>query len=116
MELRPRFALRDPQPSGPVIDGLDLREFRLLVPPDAPPGISVRWVWTAAGQGVGLPEDMALAADEMGDVADLEAALVAWLQRCLAAKKKLPEGARAERAEVKKAETPTPEMPMGMLR
>ena len=114
--MRPRFALPNPQPTGPVIDGLDLREFRLLVPPDAAPGITVRWVWTANGEAFGEPEALVLVADEMGDVSALEAALVAWLHAVLAAKKRLPADAKAERSAVKAPPAPAPEMPMGTLR
>jgi len=113
--MRPRFVLPSPQPAGPVIDGLDLREFLLRVPPDGAPGITVRWVWTVAGEAFGEQESMALAVDEMGDVAGLETALVTWLHAVLAAKKKLPADATAERSTVRRAAPAPAEMPMGTL-
>lgn len=114
--MRPRFVFPVPQPTGPVIDGLDLREFHLRIPPDAPPGITVRWVWTANGQGIGLPEEMALAAEDLGDVAALEAALVAWLAARLAAQKRMPADAVAATAAPVLPRVAEPEMPMGTLR
>lgn len=114
--MRPRFAFPVPRPTGPVIDGLDIREFHLRIPPDAPPGITVRWVWTANGQGIGLPEEMALAAADLGDVIGLEAALVAWLAACLTAQKRMPADAVATTSAPVVPPVAAPELSMGTLR
>ena len=114
MGLKPRMSFA-PIHTGPTIDGLDIREFRLLVPPDAGPGITVRWVWTADGQEHGVPEDMTLAAEEMGDVTALESALVAWLTARLTERRRMPGDAKP--AAPKPAPAPAPAGPgLGTLR
>lgn len=84
--MRPVATLATPQPIGLTIDGLALREFRLLVPPDGPAGITMRWQPTSEGRSFGHEESMALADDEIDDATDLAEVLLAYLQRVLAAK------------------------------
>lgn len=86
--MRPVAALAKPQPMGPIIDSLALREFRILVPPDGPAGITMRWQPIAAGQPIGPEESIALASDEIAEIADTTAlsnALLAFLERALRA-------------------------------
>lgn len=84
--MRPVATLTTPQPLGPAVDGFAIREVRILIPPDAPAGLTLRWQPTAGGRAIGPEESMALAQDEMGDTAVLDAALLAYLQDVLRAK------------------------------
>lgn len=91
MELtKLRAAFGTPQPSGPVIDGLLVREFHLSVPADAPPGVTIVYVLTAAEQPVGVPETLVLASDEMPDPTACFQAVTAWATAALASKGRAP--------------------------
>ena len=106
MELtRLRATFGTPRPAGPMIDGFTLREFHLSVPSDAPPGATLIYVLTAAGQPMGEVQTLVLSFDEMPDPRSCFEALTAWATAALRAKARIPDDS------VSVVETFTPEQP-----
>lgn len=100
---------------GPLADGVALREFLLRVPPDAPAGITVRWVWLAGADTVGEPQSLAVPAAEFGKTASLETALMKWLSGQLEARGLSPAGSSPRSLPVPPAPAVPSEAPIGRL-
>ena len=111
------FALPTPEARGPLIDGVVLREFHLLAPPDAPMGATVVYRETAEGEAVGETRMLVLASDEMPESTALLEAIGAWVLAVLMNKGKVPAGTTAAVAIVAKPDegpvTPEPGIRLG---
>lgn len=113
--MRPRLAFNVPHHTAPAADGLELREFRLLIPPDGAAGITVRWRFTAGGAEFGDEQIMALASEELGDLTALEAALESWLATALQRQGRFPSGTMGRAADPVRARPDAPGPPIARL-
>ena len=113
--MRPRIILPEPEHHEPPVDGIELREFRLLIPPDGPAGVTLRWVWSRKGAPTNREDSMALALDEMPAVGDVEAAIGSWLLECLIRKGVVPSSSTAVAGTTPPKPTPRPSDAGGMI-